>query len=115
METTAGRIMFNEVLWRYNDELPEDEKIEYRNQAMDKGALRSLMGECHRKLGARRTAEIADTLKRLGFNFATKSGMSVAVSDVEIPANKAEMLVQADAEVEQVERDHRRGLITEQE
>src|SRR6476659_8547374 len=82
---------------------------------MDKGALRSLMGECHRKLGARRSAEIADQMKRLGFNFATKSGMSVAVADVEIPAVKEQMLATADAEVELVEKNYRRGLITEQE
>jgi DNA-directed RNA polymerase subunit beta' len=115
-ETTVGRLIFNEVIDRFRDEIPEDETpITYRNQAMDKGSLRSLMGEVHRKLGARRAAEVADNFKRLGFNFATKSGMSVAVADVEIPAVKAEMLEKADAEVEDIERDHRRGLITEQE
>ena len=46
------------------------------------------MGECHRKLGARRTADIADSLKRLGFTFATKSGMSVAVADVRDPGDE---------------------------
>ena len=111
-----GRIIFNEVIDRYRYDVPEGEtSIAYRNQAMDKGSLRSLMGEVHRKLGARRAAEMADNFKRLGFNYATRSGMSVAVSDVEIPEVKAEMLEKADAEVEAVERDHRRGLITEQE
>jgi DNA-directed RNA polymerase subunit beta' len=113
--TTAGRVIFNEVLRRYNDDLPEEERIAYRNQSMDKGALRSLMGECHRKLGARRAAEVADQMKRLGFNFATKSGLSVAISDVEIPKIKEAMLQKADEEVEQVEKNYRRGLITEQE
>src|SRR5829696_1220446 len=108
METTAGRLVFNEVLRRHNEDLPEDQKIVYRNQAMDKGALRSLMGECHLKLGPRRSAEIADAMKRLGFNYATKSGMSVAVSDVEIPSVKEEMLARADSEVEQVEMNYRR-------
>ncbi len=115
-ETTVGRLIFNEVIDRFRNEVPDDEPgIAYRNQAMDKGSLRSLMGEVHRKLGARRAAEIADNFKRLGFNFATKSGMSVAVADIEIPAVKAQMLEVADAEVEAVERDHKRGLITEQE
>jgi DNA-directed RNA polymerase subunit beta' len=114
-ETTVGRILFNEIAARYNEDLPEEERITYRNTAMDKGALRSYMAEIHRLLGARRAAEVADTIKRLGFNYATRSGMSIAVSDVEIPPAKAEMLKQADAEVERVERDHRRGLITEQE
>jgi DNA-directed RNA polymerase subunit beta' len=115
VETTAGRILFNEVVFRFNEDLPEDSRIEYRNTSMDKGALRSFMAEVHRKVGARRAAEVADTIKRLGFNFATRSGMSIAVSDVEIPPAKEGMLKEADAEVERVERDHRRGLITEQE
>jgi DNA-directed RNA polymerase subunit beta' len=115
METTVGRIIFNEVIERFQQDVPDEQRIPYRNQAMDKGSLRALMSEAHRKLGPRRTAEIADTFKRLGFNYATRSGLSVAVSDIEIPGNKPEMLEQADAEVEAVERDHRRGLITEQE
>ncbi len=115
IETTAGRLMFNSVISQYNDELQPEERIPYRNQAMDKSALRALMGECHRKLGARRSAEVADTFKRLGFKFATKSGMSVAVSDIEIPPDKAERLAKADADVETVERSYRRGIITEQE
>ncbi|MBF6613671.1 MAG: DNA-directed RNA polymerase subunit beta' [Chloroflexi bacterium] len=115
LDTTAGRLIFNEVVARYNDRLPVEEQIAYRNQAMEKGALRALMGECHRKLGAIWSAEIADAFKRLGFRFATKSGMSVAVADIEMPANKAQMLEKSDAEVEQIERAHRRGLITEQE
>src|SRR4051794_30832068 len=115
VDTTVGRIIFNEILIRFNEDLPEEEKIAYRNQSMDKGALRSLMSECHRKLGARRAAEIADAMKRLGFNYATKSGMSVAISDVEIPKVKEAMLAAADTEVEQVEKNYRRGLITEQE
>jgi DNA-directed RNA polymerase subunit beta' len=115
IETTVGRIIFNEVIERYNQDLPPDDRIEYRNQPMDKGALRTLMGELHRKLGPVRTADIADTLKRLGFNYATRSGLSVALADIEIPAVKAEMLARADAEVARVERDFQRGLITEQE
>src|SRR5687768_16982488 len=115
VETTVGRILFNEVAARYNEDLSAEERIAYRNTSMDKGALRSYMAEIHKVLGARRAAEVADTIKRLGFHYATRSGMSIAVSDVEIPPAKAEMLKLADAEVERVERDHRRGLITEQE
>ena len=114
-DTTIGRIIFNEVIDRYNEELEPEERIAYRNQAMDKGALRVLMSEVHRKMGARRAAEIADTFKRLGFTYATKSGMSIAVADVEIPENKAEMLEKADSEVEKVEKNYQRGLISEQE
>ncbi len=115
IETTAGRLMFNEVIQRYNDQVSEEEQIAFRNVALDKGALRSVIGECHRKLGSARTAEIADNMKRLGFTYATKSGMSVAVADVEIPANKNAMLAAADAEVDLIEREYRRGLLTDNE
>jgi DNA-directed RNA polymerase subunit beta' len=115
IETTAGRVIFNEVIVRYNEELPPDDRIAYRNEAMDKGRLRALMSECHRKLGARRSADIADAIKRLGFHYATKSGMSVAVADIEIPSMKGEMLQAADADVERVEKNYLRGLISEQE
>ncbi|MEO5952062.1 MAG: DNA-directed RNA polymerase subunit beta' [Chloroflexia bacterium] len=113
--TTVGRILFNEVIERFSGEAEEGQQIEYRNQSMDKTSLRSLVGECHRKLGARRTADIADSLKRLGFTYATKSGMSVAVADIQIPPIKAVKLAEADAIVEDVEKQFRRGLITEQE
>ena len=72
------------------------------------------MGECHRKLGARRTAEIADAMKRLGFSFATKSGMSVAVADVEIPAQEGQMLADGRCRSRADRARYRRGLITEQ-
>ena len=114
-DTTVGRVLFNEVIERFSLDSNDEQHIPYRNQAMDKSSLRALMGECHRKLGARRTADIADSLKRLGFNFATKSGMSVAVADIQIPASKAGKLAEADRIVEDVEKQFRRGLITEQE
>jgi DNA-directed RNA polymerase subunit beta' len=115
VETTVGRIIFNEVVNRYNEDLPQEDRVAYRNQSMDKGSLRSLMSECHRKLGARRSAEIADAYKRLGFAYATKSGMSVAIADVEIPKKKGEMLAAADDAVEKVTKNFTRGLITEKE
>ncbi|MEA2574657.1 MAG: DNA-directed polymerase subunit beta [Chloroflexia bacterium] len=115
VETTVGRVMFNAVVYRFNEELSPEERIPYRNQAMDKGALRGLMAEVHLKMGSRRTAEVADVFKRLGFQFATKSGMSVAVADIEIPHTKAERLTKADADVDTVEKSYRRGIITEQE
>jgi DNA-directed RNA polymerase subunit beta' len=115
IETTPGRIIFNEVIQRFNDQAEPDQQIAFRNVALDKGALRAVIGECHRKLGHSRTAEIADSMKRLGFTYATKSGMSVAVADVDIPERKEEMLAAADQEVDQIEREYRRGLLTDNE
>jgi DNA-directed RNA polymerase subunit beta' len=115
LETTPGRVIFNEMLSQFNNDMPPEKQILFRNKALDKAGLREVVGDCHRKLGSTRTAEIVDAMKRLGFRFATKSGMSVAVADVEIPAKKAEMLAAAEAEVEDIERQFRRGLLTENE
>ncbi|MGI5837041.1 MAG: DNA-directed RNA polymerase subunit beta', partial [Chloroflexota bacterium] len=104
--TTVGRIMFNEVL------PPE---LGFRNQVMDKGTLKRLVAEVFRRFRHEKTAEVADAIKRIGFEYATKSGITIAIEDIKIPDKKAEILADADARVAQVERQFRRGLITDDE
>ncbi len=106
METTVGRLMFN-------DALPL--QIAYRNFEMDKSALRKVMAECHHLLGPIKSAAVADNIKRVGFTFATRSGMTFSVADVVVPAQKPQMLHDADMEIEEVEKQFRRGLLTEEE
>ena len=70
---------------------------------------------CYRKYGNTRTAEILDKIKDLGFAYATRAGITVAITDVTIPEKKQEILATAEKEVEQTERQYRRGLITDEE
>jgi len=106
METTVGRVLFN-------DTLPP--QISYRNERMDKGTLRKVMAECHHVLGSIKSAAVADAIKRVGFTFATRSGSTFSVADVTVPEQKPAMLRAADKEVDEVDRQFSRGLLTDEE
>jgi len=105
-KTTVGRIIFNEVL------PPE---LRFRNEEMDKKALRQLVADCYRVLGNDRTAQMLDELKALGFRLATQAGISIAVADVRIPKEKSEIIKKAEENIQKLEALYRRGLITDQE
>ncbi len=106
LETTVGRVLFNAVLAK---------ELRFRNQVMDKGALKKVVADCYQKLGSERTAELVDEIKHLGFRYATKSGMTIAVSDITVPPEKDQILAETTTQVEEIERQYRRGLITEDE
>ncbi|HEX9014557.1 MAG TPA: DNA-directed RNA polymerase subunit beta', partial [Chloroflexota bacterium] len=104
--TTVGRILFNEVLPR---------EMGFRNEQMDKGTLKRLVGEVFRRFHNEKTAEVVDRIKRIGFEYATRSGITIAIEDISIPENKETILADADAKVAQVDKQYRRGLITDEE
>jgi DNA-directed RNA polymerase subunit beta' len=106
VETTVGRILFNEIL---------PKELGFWNELMDRKALRRLIAESYQKLGPEETARLADRIKDLGFHYATKSGLTIGVTDVHIPPEKAEIIARADVRVAEVERQYRRGLITDAE
>jgi len=106
VETTVGRVIFNSVL------PPE---LGFKNEVMDKKALGRLVAECYQKLGREQTAQMVDEIKDVGFRYATRSGISIAISDIMTPEAKEEILSRAEKQVEEVERQYRRGLITEEE
>jgi DNA-directed RNA polymerase subunit beta' len=85
------------------------------NDAVKKGFLGSIIGLCYRKYGSTRTAEILDEIKKTGFSFATRAGITVGVVDVTVPEKKGEILLGAEKQVEKIEQQFRRGLITEEE
>ncbi len=106
LKTTVGRIIFN-------DALPP--QMRFQNKTMNKSALRVLVSDCVRVLGHDSTAAVLDNLKDLGFTYATKSGVSIAMSDIEEPPGKTEILREADQQVGVVEHQYARGVITEDE
>ena len=85
--STVGRVIFNEAL---------PEELRFRpgisDGRMARPALRRLMSECYRLYGPEKTAEVADTIKQLGFEYATKGGLSISVVDVVVPERKADIL-----------------------
>jgi DNA-directed RNA polymerase subunit beta' len=105
-ETTVGRIIFNEIL-----------PLEVRgvNDTLDKKKLKELVAEVYATLGPEGTAEVVDRIKDIGFRFATRSGLTIAIDDITVPGAKQEILERVGAKVNEVEQQYRRGLITEQE
>jgi DNA-directed RNA polymerase subunit beta' len=106
IETTVGRVLFNRIL------PPE---AQFVNRLLDKGDLKDLVAELYEICGEERTPDIADDIKDIGFKYATRSGYSLAVSDISVPKEKEEIINNALKETESVSRDFRRGLLTEQE
>src|SRR2546428_2271872 len=106
VKTTVGRIIFNEAL---------PERLRFKNYAMKKENLRQIIAECFKAYGRVRTAELADEIKRLGFSYATKFGVTIAISDVKVPIGKQEELARADAKIAELEEQYREGLITDHE
>jgi DNA-directed RNA polymerase subunit beta' len=106
VETTVGRILFNEGL---------PERLRFKNYAMKKENLRQVIAECFKEYGRVKTTELADEIKRLGFTFATKAGVTIAISDIKVPTGKQEELASADARIGDLEEQYHDGLITSNE
>ncbi|MBI2766289.1 MAG: DNA-directed RNA polymerase subunit beta' [Chloroflexi bacterium] len=105
-ETTVGRIIFNDVL---PDEVP------FQNDGMDRPHLREVVALCYRELGGEATAEVVDRIKNTGFHFATRSGITIAIHEIQVPKNKPELLHAADLKVDALVDQFQQGLITEDE
>src|SRR3954465_4797183 len=112
--TTAGRVILFKTI---NDALREQSSmpLPFENKRIDKGGLKSIVARLIRNYGNRQAAAVLDVIKTLGFHYATVSGTTVAVTDITIPPEKPRMLAEADASVADIEKQFRRGLITNEE
>ena len=106
LRTTLGRMIFNEEL------LPE---LGFKNQLMDKAALKELTGECYRKLVNEDAAAVLDRIKALGFHYATVSGITMAINDIQVSPKKDQIIREANRQVEEYEDQYMQGLVTEEE
>ena len=101
VQTSVGRLLFNEVL---------PESIGYKNYVFGSGDIRDLTAELHHALGNAKTAEALDALKALGFKYATASGTTVAINDIQISSRKAEIMREASDDVAGFTNDYESGL-----
>jgi DNA-directed RNA polymerase subunit beta' len=85
------------------------------NDAIKKNYMVSLISLCYRKYGSTRTTEILDQIKKLGFKYATKAGVTIGIDDIVVPEIKKDTLQKADQQVEEIEKQFRRGFITAEE
>ncbi|MFO7173819.1 MAG: DNA-directed RNA polymerase subunit beta', partial [Bacillota bacterium] len=106
VRTTVGRVIFNEVL---------PYELRFIDAVIEKKWMGKIVADAYRRLGTAATAELADRLKDLGFKFATRSGATIGIDDIQVPKEKYQILAEADREVQMVDRQFRRGLITKEE
>jgi DNA-directed RNA polymerase subunit beta' len=106
IETTVGRVLFNRIL---------PEPLRFVNRVLDKGAMQGLVGEVYHLLGEEGTPTVVDAIKDIGFTYATRSGTTIAVSDISVPREKQEIIDRTLEAAEAVRKDYQRGLLTEQE
>ena len=104
MDTTVGRIIFNEVL---------PPKLRYVSRVVDERELSRLVRECYRHYGTARTVQLVDDLKALGFRFATRAGITISMTDMDIPrARREDILARTEADVQKVNDNFAKGLIS---
>jgi len=106
IETSVGRIIFNEAL------PPE---LGFYNDDIDKAGLKRIITKCYKLLSNEDMAVVLDNIKRLGFYYATKSGITIAMGDIEVPQSKPQILKETEERTAVIENQYQRGLITEDE
>ena len=106
VETTLGRMIFNEIL---------PDRIGFHNILMDRAALKDLTAELYRTLSNEETASVLDDIKDLGFHYATTSGITIAINDIQVSPKKQDILTAATEMVKDYEEQYLSGLISEDE
>jgi len=106
LRTTPGRVKLNE-------QFPKG--MPFYNATFEKVWINRVITDCHRLLGRAHTIELLDNIKTLGFREATLAGLSISLDDLRMPPDKEDIIDGAQAEIERVEKNYRRGLITDSE
>jgi DNA-directed RNA polymerase subunit beta' len=106
IDTSVGRVIFNSAL-------PDD--YPYINEPINKSNLQHIVTDIAVRYDTVKTAEILDNIKRVGFHFATLAGITISVQDITVPPDKEQILETPEAEVEKIEENYKRGLITDDE
>ena len=106
IDTTVGRVLFNEIF---------PEEMRFVNDIQDKKKLKELVARAYQVVGPEGTAEVVDRIKDIGFKYATRSGLTIAIDDITVPENKDQIVKGVEDKVAEVEKQYRRGLITEDE
>ncbi|HEX9640635.1 MAG TPA: DNA-directed RNA polymerase subunit beta', partial [Candidatus Krumholzibacteria bacterium] len=114
IETTVGRLIFNEILPAGVSTAVTGD-IDFINDTMDRKMLKTVVARCYEVLGNEDTAEVVDNIKNIGFEYATQSGITIAVNDLRVPAEKEKLIADAEGQIKVIDNEYEMGLITEQE
>ncbi len=105
-ETTPGRLIFNQLL---------PPNYPFVNKALTNKSVNEIIADLYKLRGAAITVKFLDAIKRLGFQSATRFAPTISIDDVKIPESKPKLIEKANKEVERVETEHRKGVITNEE
>jgi len=106
IRTSVGRIIFNECFPR---------AIGFRNYVVDKSSLKKIVADCSKILNDDEMAAVMDRIKETGFLYATRSGTTIAMGDIEVPKAKAKLIAEAEARTVEIEKQYEMGVITDDE
>ena len=119
VESTLGRFIFNEILPQdlefVERNTPEDELLLEVDFHVGKKQLKQILEKVINIHGATKTAEVLDSIKAMGYKYSTRAAMTVSISDMTVPAEKAKMLEDAQKTVDRITMNFRRGLMTDEE
>ena len=107
-DSTVGRALLSELL-------PEGLSFDLVNRDLNKKHISTLINACYRTVGLKETVIFADQLMYTGFSYATRAGISIGVDDMVTPAEKVEILRQAESEVKSIQKQYASGLLTDGE
>ena len=117
--TTPGKIIFNRGIPQdlgFVDRSKPENEFEYEiNGVVSKKNLGKIIGKCISVHGLSRTAELLDYIKSTGYKYSTLGAVTVSVADVQVPPEKKTIIAQAQADVDNILKQYRRGLITDDE
>ena len=119
VESTLGRFIFNEILPQDLGFVDRSVEENYLLPEVDfhvgKKQLKKILEKVINTHGATMTAEVLDNIKAMGYKYSTRAAMTVSISDMTVPPKKKELIAQAEATVEKITKNFRRGLVTEEE
>ncbi|KKR07778.1 MAG: DNA-directed RNA polymerase subunit beta', DNA-directed RNA polymerase subunit beta' [Candidatus Peregrinibacteria bacterium GW2011_GWF2_39_17] len=106
IETSVGRLIFNEIL---------PDGMAYINEALTKKSLLNIIASCYNQFSYEITAQVCDAIKKMGFEFATKSGISISAADMIVPKSKEKTIEAASEVVKKINNQYWKGLVTDRE
>ena len=119
VESTLGRFIFNEIIPQdlgfVDRSVPGNELVPEIDFHVGKKGLKQILEKVINVHGATTTAEVLDDIKAMGYKYSTRAAMTVSISDMTVPPRKPEMIAEAQATVDKIAKNYRRGLITEEE
>ena len=119
VKSTLGRFIFNEIIPQdlgFVDRTKEENFLELEiNFLVGKKQLKPILEKCINIHGATQTAELLDAVKSLGYKYSTRAAMTVSISDMKVPDEKKQIIKDAEATIENISREYRRGRMTEEE